>query len=469
MTSTVAAPAPASPAGPAERFRRVSTAVWLILGIGLGGWLLRIWAVLVYRPTCAAGGEGAPDCYTLAGDAFYHHHQANLLAEGRGYINPLEFEFNDGYIIDSAGDPPLYAAYLAGWSRLGLDGITDHRLVSTLAGLALILGLGFFVRRLAGDTAGVIAALLAAVHPLMWINDIMLLSEGLYQPFIVLVLWAAYEWIRKPSRRNIVILGVAIALATLIRAEVITLYAFMVLPLVGWARSLERGEKFRQIVMCGLVGLAVMSPWLIYNNLRFEKPVTIGANTGTVMMAGSCDEAWSGESMGFWANCFDARDLWDELETVLPGASLTGDDRVPYDESVRDEFNREKALDYTLDNLDRYPQVALARIGRSLELFRVGHTLRMNYQVEGRWEEPSTIGLALYYALVPFTIIGAFVMRRRGMRLTPMLAMWPAIMFASATTFGLTRYRVPIDIAMMAMSAIAIAWVIHQLRTPRPA
>ena len=445
------------------RIRAQPPSTWLIIGVGVAGWLLRMWAVLVYRPTC---NTGASDCYTLAGDAFYGHFQANLLNDGFGFINPLEYNFNDGLVIDSAGDPPLYATYLAAFSRLGFDGITDHRIASTFAGLALVVGLGFFVRRLAGDVAGVVAAVIAAVHPLMWINDIMLLSEGLYQPFIVLVLWASYAWLKDPTRRNVIALGVAIALTALVRAEAVTLFAFLVVPLVWWARSFDRREKVRQIVLCGVAGLLALSPWLVYNNLRFERTVTLTTGPGTVMMAGSCDEAWSGESMGFWANCFGARDLWDEMEAELPGSTLTGEDRVAYDASVRDEFNRRKAIEYTLDNLDRYPLVALARIGRSLEFFRVGHTLRMNYLVEGRWEEPSTIGLGLYYALLPLTIVGGVVLRRRGVRLTPLLAMWPMIMFASATTFGLTRYRVPIDIAMIAMAAVAISWLHGQLRAP---
>jgi 4-amino-4-deoxy-L-arabinose transferase-like glycosyltransferase len=449
-----------------RRIRALPVAIWIILGVGFGGWLLRVWAVLVYRPTCSEA-DRAPDCYTLAGDAFYHHYQANLLSDGHLYINPLEYRV-DGTIIDSAGDPPLYAAYLAAWSRIGLDGITDHRIASTLCGFALVVALGLFVRRLAGDVAGVVAAVLAAVHPLMWINDIMLLSEGLYQPFVVLILWAAYEWVRQPTRRNIVIVGIAIALATLVRGEALALYGFMVLPLIWWARSFDLTEKFRQTVLCGMAGLVVMSPWLIYNNLRFEEPVTLSAGSGSVLLAGSCDEAWSGESLGFWANCFAGRDLWAALEEELPGVTLTGDERVIYDEAVRDGFNRRKAFDYIGDNLDRYPLVAAARIGRSLEFFRVGHTLRMNYQVEGRWEEPSTFGLGMYYALLPFTILGAFVLRRRGTRLTPLLAVWPTIMFASAITFGLTRYRVPIDIAMMALAAVAISWIYDQFRSSIP-
>ncbi|MDE0067780.1 MAG: glycosyltransferase family 39 protein [Acidimicrobiaceae bacterium] len=435
-------------------------AVQTIIGVGLAGWFLRIAAVLWYRPTCTTG---AADCYTLAGDAYYHHHQADLISKGHWFIEPNEYIAN-GHIVDSAGDPPLYALYLAFWSRLGLDGVTEHRLVSTLAGFALIVSLGLLVRRLAGDLAGIIAAVLAALHPLMWINDMMLLSEGLYQPLIVAVLWAAYAWIEKPTTRRIAVLGAVISVAALTRAEALALSGFMVVPLVWWLSDVDRREKLRQIVVCGSAMLVVLAPWVIYNNLRFEDPVTLSAVPGTVMMAGSCDEAWGGEAMGFWALCFDARELWDEFEAELPGSTLRGESRVVYDESVRDSFNRKYALEYTVENWERFGIVAAARMGRSLELFKPGHSLRLNYQVEGRWEEPSAFGLGFYYALLPLTIIGGMVLWQRGVRLTPLLAMWPTIMLASAITFGLTRYRVPIDIAMIAMSAVAVSWLIEHLR-----
>jgi 4-amino-4-deoxy-L-arabinose transferase-like glycosyltransferase len=444
-----------------DRIREAPRAVSLIVGIGLAGWLFRIWAVLVYRPTCRTG---AADCYTLAGDALYHHGQANLLADHFRYLNP-NIHLATGELVDSAGDPPLFAAYLAGWSKIGFDGVTDHRLAATFWGFVLVVAIGLFIRRLAGNVAGAAAAVLAAVHPLLWINDLMLLSEGMYQPFVVLMFWAAYEWIREPTRRRIVLVGIAIALATMIRAEALSLYGFMVLPLVWWgARTLDTREKVRQTLLCGIAGLMLMSPWLVYNNLRFEKPVTISAVTGTVMIAGACDGAWTGESLGYWVNCFDD-ELIAELEEALPGTWPDDEaDRVVYDESVIDEFNREQALEYYQDNWQRFPKVALARMGRSLEVYRVSHTLRMQYTVEGRWEEPSTVGLGLYYALVPFTVVGGLLMRRRGQRLTPLLSMWPMIMFASAITFGLTRYRVPIDIAMIVMASVALSWIFHRLR-----
>ena len=177
------------------------------------------------------------------------------------------------------------------------------------------------------------------------------------------------------------------------------------------------------------------------------------------MLAGSCDTAWSGELMGTWDTCFERRDLFDEYDAALPGVTVPVEGWIKYDESVRDNFMARKAIGYTLDHWQRYPLVAVARIGRSLEFFKPMSTLRINYEIEGRWKFPSASGLALYYLLIPFTVMGAIAMREKGQKLIPMASIWVMVAFASAVTFGLTRYRVPVDVAMVIMSGVGIDWL----------
>lgn len=449
MTGVVSARRPLLIVGPVS-VPRPTPAVAVIWLTGLAGLALRLWVILVYRPTCEVLSSS---CYKLAADAWYTHSQAQLISQGHWFKIGTDF-FMSGTLVNSAGDPPLYPLFLGAWSRLGLASVTWHRVVSTLFGLALIVLVGLLARRLAGDIAGITAAVLAAIHPLLWINDVMLLSEGMYQPAIVLILWAAYIWIDHPDRRRIVVVGVAIAVAALIRAESVSLFGFLIIPLVAWRTRLPHRERIHQIGLAWMAGLLVMAPWLVFNNLRFDRPVTLTSASGNVLMAGSCDAAWSGELMGIWATCFEQRNLLGEYEAALPGVSDQAQGWIKYDESVRDEFMTRHAISYTLDHWERYPLVALARVGRSLELFKVGNTLRFDYEIEGRWRAPSTAGLALYYLLVPFTIIGGLAMYERGLRLIPVLSIWVMVIFTSAVTFGLTRYRVPVDVVMVIMSGI---------------
>jgi len=440
---------------------RSTVAIWIIGFVGL---LLRWWVVLVYRPTCDIVSS---TCYKVAGDAWYTHAQAQLIGQGHYFKIGTDL-FVSGHLIESAGDPPLYPIYLGAWSRLGFDSVTWHRGASTLFGLAMIVLIGLLARRLAGDVAGVAAAILAAIHPLLWINDVMLLSEGMYQPAIVLVLLAAYMWIEHPSRRRVVLLGVAISLAALTRAESVSLFGFLVVPLVAWRSRIPMRERSKQVALAWLGGLVILAPWLIYNNIRFDKPITLSTASGTVMLAGSCDTAWSGELMGTWDTCFERRDLFAEYDAALPGVNVPVEGWIKYDESVRDNFMARKAIGYTLDHWQRYPLVATARIGRSLEFFKPISTLHVNYKIEGRWKFPSTTGLALYYLLIPFTIIGAIAMSEKGHRLVPMASIWVMVAFASAITFGLTRYRVPVDVAMVVMSGVGIDWLWRRIVDRRP-
>lgn len=430
---------------------------WLrgLAGIALGGLILRCWVVLIARPSCSPDPTQT-GCFRLNGDAFYHFTQGRLIGDGHFFKNGLE-HLATGRLVDSAGDPPGFALLLGAWSALGFDTLTWQRFMLTLVGTSTVVLIALLARRLGGDRAGWIAALLAALHPLLWINDAMLMSESFYQPVIVITLLLATAYGQGPSRRLAAWVGALIGLAALVRGEAMLLGLFLLAPLVGLARALPRSERVKQLFIGAAAAVAVVAPWVVYNNIRFAEVVTLTSTTGNVLLAGSCETAWSGPSMGYWANCFAEDDLWEAYEQAFPGITARGDERVIYDESLIDRFNRDHALDWIGDNLRRWPEVMLARVGRALEFYRVADTLHWSWALEGRWKGPSTFGLGLYYLLILPSAYGMWLMRRAGQRLTPLLATWPVVIVSAALTFGLTRYRVPVDIAMIVLASIALA------------
>ena len=159
------------------------------------GFLVRVANVLWWRPTTDVASYHG---YRLWGDAFYYHWQANALAKGAIFVDPVRW-FLDGSELPSAGHPPLYPMYLALWSSIGLDGVTAHRLASSVLGTATIVVVGLLARRLAGNAAGIIAAGITAVYPGMWINDGMVLSETMAIFMTALALTAAYAFWKKPT------------------------------------------------------------------------------------------------------------------------------------------------------------------------------------------------------------------------------------------------------------------------------
>ncbi len=337
-------------------------------------------------------------------------------------------------------------------ARLDLGAVQAHRLASALAGAAGVVLLALVARRLGGDRAGLLAGCVAALHPLLWINDAMVLSESLYVPMVALVMLTAYRYWDHPDRAGAVAVGVTVALAGLTRAEALLLGPLVLVPLAwGRHRSLGVRSAVGHVAWGGVIALALVVPWLGHNLARFEEPTLMTAGTGAVLSAGSCDVAYYGEFVGYYgANCFQ--------QYVDMGWVRWPDTRA--EESVRDVPSREGALRYIRQHLGDWPRVAAFRVARMWQVYRPGQGVRLDYQIEGRGRWPSWTGLAGHLALLPAGAVGLVAVRRRRLPLSPLLAPAVVVTLTAAMTFGVTRYRVPADAALVVAAAVGIdaAW-----------
>jgi 4-amino-4-deoxy-L-arabinose transferase-like glycosyltransferase len=410
-----------------------------VAGAAALGMLIRMMNVFWWRPTTDRVGYHG---YRLWGDAFYYHHQANALADGKFFLQPITYVLDGGIEVPSAGHPPLYTTYLALWSLIGIDSVTAHRVVSCLLGVAAIVTVGFVGRRIAGPAVGLIAATIVAIYPFMWINDGMVMSESLVVLVAALVLLCAYQFVDTPDFRRAIHLGLACGAAALTRTELALLFPLLVLPLALFARSRTMGDRWKLAVVSGLVGAIAILPWVTFNMVRFEEPVLLSTGIGNTLAYGSCDATYSGRLIGYYDTCFNG----------------------PYpenvDESQRDAAPRKYALDYIKDHTSRIPLVVAARVGRLWGAFKPGQTTAFDWWIEGRGRVPSWISLFAYYAMVPFAVGGLVVMRRLRRSLLPILV--PAVIatFAAATTFGITRYRAPAEVGLVVAAAVGLhaAW-----------
>lgn len=425
--------------------------------IALGGFAVRAWVIVEQRPLCPTDVEGElpQGCFALlngVNDALNSHHTANQVADGHLFVDPFLFE-DTGREEPSAGDPPLYTFYLAGVSLVGGDSGQAHRLASAALGILTIGGVGLLGRRLLSARAGLLAAGAAALYPMLWINDTMLLSESLYALAIVVVLWVSYTFFERPAWATAVGLGAAVGAAALVRGEAVLLVPLILWPLAWVAR--RRAGGLRRAALLGLVGsvvaAGVMLPWIAYNLSRFEEPVFLTSGNGAVLNAASCDETYYGDRIGYYGNCF---------EGAFPS-------RDELDESQRDNVAREQALDYMASHKSRLPVVMAARVGRMWDVFRPGQNVRLNWEIEGRGKQASEAGLVAYYALVPFAAAGLVALRRAGRPITPFVAVALAVTATAALTFGLTRYRAPVDLELALLAGLGAELVLRALRPAR--
>ncbi|MEZ5141936.1 MAG: glycosyltransferase family 39 protein [Acidimicrobiales bacterium] len=489
MTAATEEPTRPRPAGASGWLR----AHWYGVGVAIAaliGAVIRFVNVLVWYPTCdldivRAVEDRVPyvsvdgSCFRIWGDSAYYYLQGRLMARGHLYVDSATWYRTGGTTyVDSAGDPPLYSLFLGALSKLGITSGTGQRLATSLVGIAAIVLIAMVARRVFGRRAGIVAAVLAAVYPRLWINDGMLLSEGVYVALVALVLLAAYRLWERPGWASAVLLGGAIGLAALTRGEGLLIFGFLVIPLVWGLRELTLGRRALLALVTWVVGGLLLLPWIAFNLSRFEEPVFMTSQTGAVLSAANCDTTFYGDYIGYYANCYDeyvaaGRAEWPDVDGL--------------DESQRDKYSRDAAIAYIKDNKGRLPVVAVARVARMFDLYNpelfdtrewctpelgchqelLGQNVRLNWMVEGRGIWASRIGFVMYFVLLGLAVPGAVVLYRRRIPISPLMAMPVLITVTSAFTFGITRYRVPVDVTLVILAAVTVDWLLRR-RWPAP-
>ena len=239
------------------------------------------------------------------------------------------------------------------------------------------------------------------------------------------------------------LLGLVGGLTALVRAEVL-----LALPILAWPVLRSPGIDHRRRLMhyatIGLIAGAVLAPWVVRNVRTFEEPVLLTNGTGILLAQTNCDATYYGDKQGSW-----------EFECGLPQPLRS--DGTPGDESERDLVYRQRGLDYLADHPGRLvTHVVPKRVGRFWGVYAPIQQLRADILVEGREFRLSVLGLAQFYASVPLAAAGAAWLRRRGQGLLPLLAIPLVGTLVAALTLGATRYRVPTDVVLVLLAAVAI-------------
>jgi 4-amino-4-deoxy-L-arabinose transferase-like glycosyltransferase len=431
--------------------RRFLLALVAIAVVGLG---LRCFWILEVRPADECQRDAVAGCIDLESDQAvndprYVHLTANLIGEGKPFIDPFRYA-DTGEERPSAQKMPLFPIYLGVVSFLGGESVDAHRLAAAFASSLTIVVLGLVGRRLLGWRAGLIAASIGALYPNLWINDFLLQVESLAALLVALVIYAGYRYRAECSRTWVAVLGLLIALTALTRAEALLLYAFVALPLILGAVKPWR-ERLAHVALAGVAAIVLLGPWVAWNLSRFEDPTTLSTAPGPVLSTASCDATYDGEQLGYYASCFD-------LEAYAEAEGLTVDEAQAqlreYDESQRATVAGDRARVYIEDHLGRLPVVMVARVARMWDLYRPGQNVRLNWQLEARGEATSWAALVSYYLLLPFAAGGLVTLWRRRLPLSPLLGMALAISVTAAWTFGTTRYRIPADVALVVAAAV---------------
>lgn len=425
---------------------------WLA-GLTVVGFALRLLWVLAVRPDCGPDGTGEAGCVAILGgvnDPLHFHLQANQLADGHWFLDPLLFRAT-GESMPSASKMPLFSSFLGVVSFFGGDSVLAHRIAACVAGAAAIVAIGLIGRLLAGPRAGLVAAAIAAVYPNLWINDVLLQAESLFAALVAFMVLAAYRYWQRPALGTAAVLAMTMGLTALTRPEGVMLAVVIGIPLVMRARPDWR-RRFRDLAVLGLGGLVLLGPWLAWNQFRFDEPVQLTSGSGGVLSTANCEATYGGNLLGYSADCFDpalvAEDVGIDVEDVP--AYLRSRPEIE-----RDAYAREQGQAFIRDNLDRLPVVVAARVGRMWDVYRPGQNIVLNDTIEARGRRTSQAALAAYLLIVPLAFGGVAVLWRRRLPLSPLVAAPLVVTFIAAVTYPATRYRVSADVTLVVLAAVA--------------
>ena len=393
----------------------------------------------------------------LQGDQIFYTGTANRLAQGHGFVYPYDEARNELRVgtIPAADHPPLTVLVLApvAWlldhvpgadvdTRRGNNHAFAFRLTFAVLGSVTVLLVGLLGREVAGDRVGLIAAGIAALYPNLWVNDGLVMAETLTLIFTALILLLVYRYRRAPTAPMAIAIGVACGLAALTRSEMILFAPCIALPVLLASPVRTGRERVGRVGVASLALVVVVAPWVTFNLTRFEEPTFLSTNDGQTLLGANCPDAYSGAAVGMW--------LLDCLQ-ALPG-----------DQSQVSSESRRLAVEFMRENRDRLPAVVAIRVARLWNVYAADRMVSYNAG-EGRLPWISRVGLWSFYPLALLAVAGVYALRRAWSKLWPLLTVVVLVSVVAAVTYGQMRLRVPAEVSVVVLAAVAIDAIARKL------
>jgi Dolichyl-phosphate-mannose-protein mannosyltransferase len=400
------------------------------------------------------------------GDASAYHLLANNLADHGEYFRPFDDQLLDR-VRPTAEYPPLFPVLLAVPARFGAESVESQRLFLCFVGAATVVLVGLLGRRLGGPAVGLVAAGIAAVYPMLFQSEAILMAEALYALLVTVVLLLAYRAIDQPTSARFALLGVGIGLATLTRAEGLLLGAVLVVPLCWCLFALE--PKRRAILAATALGVAVLVvvPWTIRNAVRLDAFVPVSNNVSTLIDGANCDAVYGGDQLGLWRETFsqfgdDARQK-PQAVACFEGFDIGSPD---FEEAEVADRHRDDGIEYARDHLGSSPKVMAVRWLRTFGLYDPSQ--QVDYEsLEGRPRNWQMAGTVMFWVLMPFAVGGVVLLRRKRVPIWPLVSTVVVVSITAMLTYGQQRFRVAAEPAIIATAAVALVAIGRAVRPTR--
>lgn len=384
----------------------------------------------------------------FAGRLLYLYLSRDWILLGDGFAYRIESRRLLDGTVQGPLHPPLWTFVMAVPRVLGLQSTEAAQIMTALIGSATIVVTGLAGREAFGRRVGLVAAVVVAVYPNIWLYERELLSEPLAMFWVATFLLVVYRFLHRPGTGLAVALGALVGVMALTRSEFIFLSVAVVMPLILARDGVPWQRRVSWLLGAGVVAIVVIAPWGIYNSTRYERLVPLSAGLGPAMRAGNCPATYEGELLGYY-----------EFRCIFaPGIST--------DPSVSDVQLRDDALEHIGADPQRSVIVAAARLGRAFNLYRPFQQADLEGE-RGTSYGVTLAGVLTFWVLVPLAVGGVVVARRRSIPVYPILAFVVLVVLAVLPTIGAVRYRAPAEVPLALLAAVSIGHLASR-RWPEP-
>jgi 4-amino-4-deoxy-L-arabinose transferase-like glycosyltransferase len=352
-----------------------------------------------------------------------------------------------------AGEPTahwsyVYTLYLAAvYAVFGYHPLAARLIQATLAGVLMPWLTYRLGRRHFGPPAGLAAAGLSAAYAYFVYYAGALMTETFYMLAILWTLDAAGRLGegREPARRTWLWLGLALAVAVLLR-QVFLLFIPILFAWLVWRSWRGQARPLRDVVLslAGASVIVIMSiiPWTLRNYRAFEAFVLLNTNAGFAF---------------FWGN---HPIHGTNFIAILPASGPSYQDLIPPELLPLNEAELDRALlgrgvDFVRADPLRY---ALLSLSRAKDFFKF-------------WPAADSGTISNLSRVLSFGILWPFMLYGlvQGVRRYASLSLVLYLFIAAYTgihllTWALIRYRLPVDAVLLPFAGLALADVWGWLR-----
>lgn len=381
------------------------------------------------------------------GDQLFYSAQALTNARGEWFEQP----FASG--LPAADHPPLTALVLTpvSWMFEWTGSVvTIQRLFMAVIGVSSIVMIAALGRMVAGPRVGLVAAGWTAIYANVWVNDGLIMSESLTFAVVIVLTALVLRQCENPTRRRSFAIGLVVGAAALTRTELVLLVVIVpVLFAVAWRVSPTNALRHwvrETVVLVAAAGL-VISPWVVWNQLRFDGPVFISTNDGMTLAGAHCDHTYV-DDVGGW-------DIWCAYATHVPASD---------DAAQASARMRSAGLTYWREHLGRSSVVAAARLARVASVGYIGASARAS-TAEGRPIWVSYLGAVQYWAMIPVAALG--LRRLRSIQRLVLVACAPIVVLVAIVANAYVRFRIPAEVGLILAASVGVVSLVTSTERSR--